>query len=197
MLNRMKTLTFFLLAVSFLSVPMQQGRASCREGISVKSLKQRMIRAGYEENTEDFQTGQMFRDIFQIATPLSPVSGLLHMVLTLLPSSCSGMLCPLPSPTAGGNVLLFTQIKHFRHFLPVRQTLFVFLDSDCCVIQANGPHRTPALLPAFLLGSAHQDCTPSWLTTVCLPMAMAPKVPFLRHWLHLMRRILEKYLTDG
>lgn len=86
----------------------------------------------------------------QRATPLSPVSGLLCVILALLPSLCSGMVCPVPSPAAVGNVLLFPQMKHFRHFLPVRQTLFVLLDSDCCAIQASGPHRTPALLPTFL-----------------------------------------------
>lgn len=65
--------------------------------------------------------------------------------------------------------------------------LLTLLGSECCVIQASGPHRTPTPLPAFLPGSTCQECPPSWPATFPLPVAMAPEVPFLRHRLRLVR----------
>lgn len=49
-----------------------EGTASRKEGMRVENLEQKVIRAGYEENTEDFQTAQMFRDIFHRLASWSP-----------------------------------------------------------------------------------------------------------------------------
>lgn len=45
---------------------------SCKEGMRVENLEQKVIRAGYEENTEDFQAAQTFRDIFHCPASQSP-----------------------------------------------------------------------------------------------------------------------------
>lgn len=72
----------------------------------VENLKQKLIRAGYEENIGDFQTVQMFKGIFHCVASQSPcLPGLLFS--------------SLPSLDPGGNILVFPHIKHFRHFLPV------------------------------------------------------------------------------
>lgn len=38
----------------------------------VENLEQKVLRAGYEESTEDFQTARMFRDIFHCPASRSP-----------------------------------------------------------------------------------------------------------------------------
>ena len=73
MLNRTKTLTFLFCqqSPSFLC-QCSRGTVSCEEGMRVENLEQKVIKAGYEENTEEFQTAQMFSDIFHCRASQSP-----------------------------------------------------------------------------------------------------------------------------
>lgn len=121
---------------------------------------------------------------FPASQPLSlPVFSCLVWSCVSLPYSLS---CSwLSSAAPCGNLLAFAQMLHLRRFIPAGHT---FLGLTCSLVQAGRPPC--ALLPTFLLGRASQGCPSSQLAMIPLPVATAPKLPFLEQWLHLVVEVL-------
>lgn len=85
----------------------------------VENLKQKVIRPGYEENTEDFRhlrCSRIFSTVW-LASPFVSLSRLPGVVLcqpSLLPE-----LLLVVQPRSPWELLAFAQMKHLRHFIPV------------------------------------------------------------------------------
>lgn len=139
-----------------------EGTASRKEGMRVENLEQKVIRAGYEENTEDFQTAQMFRDIF-------------HRLASWSPCPCVWAAWRGPGSAACLAPWAALLQKCFRRVLPVERA---FIGSPWLWMLCNPRQRTPRdPCPAACFPAGKR------LSGLSSLPATTPKVPSLRHWL--------------
>lgn len=140
MLNRTEILTFFCQQSPSFLCQNNKGTLCCKEGMRVENLKQKVIRPGYEKNTEDFRQlrcSKMFSTVW-LASPFVSLSWLPGVVLcqpSLLPE-----LLLVVQPGSPWELLAFAQMKHLRHFIPVEHA---FLGSAWLWMFCSPSWQTP------------------------------------------------------
>ena len=123
-----------------------------------------------------------------LAGPLASVPGLSGIVLALPRSPGCSSRCPARLPVGVSWCFHKWSALDVSFQRDIRS--WALLGSECHAVHAGRPHGTPAPLPAFLPGRAHQGCPPSRPATLPPPAATAPKVLFWRRRLQLVREVL-------